>query len=153
MIDWQIVPFEQLTLNQLYDVMKLRQDIFVVEQNCPYHDLDNLDQQCEHLMAFEDDQLIAYTRLIPKGIVHQDYSAIGRVIISQKARGRKLGYELMERSIAALRAQYPTVAIKIGAQQHLEDYYTKVGFRTISDMYLEDDIPHIDMLLDDQPAE
>ncbi len=147
MIDWQIVPFEQLTLNQLYAVLKLRQDIFVVEQTCPYHDMDGLDQQCLHLMAYENNQLIAYTRLIPQGIAHQKYSAIGRVVISELARGRKLGFELMEHSIDALREIDATTTIKIGAQQHLEKFYSQVGFKTISDMYLEDDIPHIDMLL------
>lgn len=153
MINWQVLAFNQLSLEQLYQIIKLRVDIFVVEQDCPYSDLDNLDQQCRHLFATENNQVLAYTRLIPPGLVHKgsllsNQAAIGRVVISEPARGRKLGYELMQRSIDAVWEETPNIPIKIGAQQHLENFYSKLGFKTISDMYLEDDIPHIDMLLD-----
>lgn len=147
MITWQALNFDQLTLTQLYQILKLRQDIFIVEQTCPYPDIDDHDLHCQHLFATENDQVIAYTRLLPKGLAHPDYTAIGRVVISEQARGRKLGYELMQRSIDEVRRNNPDVSIKIGAQQHLENFYSKLGFSTISEMYLEDDIPHIDMLL------
>ena len=152
MTHWHVLAFNQLSLEQLYQIIKLRVDIFVVEQNCPYSDLDNLDQHSRHLFATENDQIIAYTRLIPPGVVHkgsllENQAAIGRVVISELARGRKMGYELMQRSINAVWEDTPNIPIKIGAQQHLENFYGKLGFKTISDMYLEDDIPHIDMLL------
>jgi ElaA protein len=149
MIHWHVLDFHQLSIDQLYQIMKLRQDIFVVEQTCPYPDMDGLDPQCKHLFAIENDQVIATTRLLPKGLAHPDYAAIGRVVIAEQARGRQLGYELMQRSIDAIRDEHPKVTIKIGAQQHLEGFYNKLGFNTISEMYLEDDIPHIDMLLSD----
>ncbi|GLQ33554.1 GNAT family N-acetyltransferase [Litoribrevibacter albus] len=153
MINWQVLAFNQLSLEQLYQILKLRVDIFVVEQDCPYPDLDNLDQHCRHLFASEGDEILAYTRLIPPGLEHKgsvldQQAAIGRVVVSEKARGRKLGYELMQRSIDAVWEATPAIPIKIGAQQHLEKFYGSLGFKTISEMYLEDGIPHIDMLLD-----
>ena len=156
MIQWHVLDFNELSLEQLYQIMKLRQDVFVVEQTCIYEDLDNLDQSCRHLFATQakdsgNEEIIAYTRLIPSGLVHKgellsDQAAIGRAIIHESARGQKLGFELMQRSIDAIHELTPGIAIKIGAQQHLENFYGQLGFKTISEMYLEDGIPHIDML-------
>lgn len=146
-IQWRSKTFDELTNQELFSLMELRQRIFVVEQECAYPDIDNTDKLASHLMAWDDDVLAGCTRLIGPGITYE-YASIGRVAIAQDYRGSGLGRQLMQHSIREMRARYPQQAIKIGAQQHLEAFYQSLGFTTVSDMYLEDDIPHIDMLLD-----
>lgn len=119
----------------------------MVEQNCPYLDPDGADLACQHLIAWTDDQqLAAYLRIVPPGLKFQEAS-VGRVITSKFARGTGIGKQLLIKGIAACQAAYPGAAIRIGAQQYLEQFYQSFGFVTDSDMYLEDDIPHIEMLL------
>ena len=145
-MNWKIKSFEELSTTELYAILRLRSEGFVVEQNCAYQDLDNTDQLALHLMGTDDTgRLLAYTRLFQPGIKYQEAS-IGRVITSPLARGTGAGRELMERSIAAVQQQFGTVPIKIGAQQYLQRFYTSLGFEQTSDTYLEDGIPHIEMV-------
>ncbi len=127
--------------------MRLRNEVFVVEQNCVFQDADNKDQGCLHLMGCVNDELVAYTRLAPAGYIYTELS-IGRVITSPAHRGKGLGYALMQQSIEQCRKLFGNTAIKIGAQYHLKKFYASFGFRQVSDIYLEDGIKHIYMLLD-----
>ncbi len=149
---WQTKHFEELSLNQLYDVLKLRVDVFVVEQTCFYPDLDGekdlLDRhpQTLHLLAYQAEQLVAYLRILPKGQNYPNNVSIGRVVTAPKARGGGLGHELMTEALKTCQQYFPNETIKISAQQHLKAYYQKHGFTQVSEMYLEDDIPHIAMI-------
>ena len=149
---WQTKKFTEFSLDQLYDVLKLRVDIFVVEQTCFYPDLDSdkdlLDRHPDtlHLLGYHEDQLVAYLRILPKGQSYPDHISIGRVVTASKARGAGLGHELMSEGISQCRQHFPNESIKISAQQHLKAYYQQYGFTQVSDMYLEDDIPHIAMI-------
>jgi len=139
--------FNELTVHQLYEILKLRSTIFVLEQQCLYQDMDDKDKHCHHLMIFEDNQLAAYTRLVPGGISFSEVS-IGRVITNPAYRGKGLGRKLMEQSIEACYDLFGKQPIRIGAQLYLKDFYSSLGFVQQGEMYLEDDIPHIEMLLD-----
>lgn len=149
---WQSKVFTELSLNQLYDVLKLRIDVFVVEQTCYYPDLDSeknlLDRhpQTLHLLGYQAEQLVAYLRILPKGQSYTNNISIGRVVIANQARGDGLGHKLMSEALSLCQLYYPHEEIKISAQQHLKSYYQSHGFAQISAMYLEDDIPHIAML-------
>ena len=139
--------FNELSLYELYEIMALRQEVFVVEQNCPYLDADGKDQSAWHLMGLnENKKLVAYTRLIPKGISYEKYPSIGRVVTSTSARGGGIGRELMEQSIQWMEKLFPAQDIKIGAQCYLEKFYKSLGFEIAGDEYLEDGIPHYPML-------
>lgn len=143
---WIVKTFEELTTTELYALLRLRSEIFVVEQECVFLDMDNADQQAVHVMGYDVEQeLVAYTRLFRPGIKY-DMASIGRVVTSKKARGTGVGRELMEQSIAALEARFGKGPIKIGAQQYLQKFYTSLGFVQSSEMYLEDNIPHIEMI-------
>lgn len=143
---WKIKSFEELTVAELYAILRLRSEVFIIEQNCAYQDLDNSDQKALHLMGTDDSgQLLAYTRIFAPGIKYTEAS-IGRVVTSPLARGTGVGRELMERSILELQQHYGKIPIKIGAQQYLQRFYTSLGFEQTSDTYLEDGIPHIEML-------
>ncbi len=143
-IHWESLTFEGLGTAQLYAILQLRQDVFVVEQDCVYQDLDGLDQQSLHLCAWEGDTLLGYLRCLPPGLSYPE-AAMGRIVISPAARGRSLGRDLVQRGIAATLEAWPESGITIGAQAHLERFYNELGFETISDPYDEDGIPHIKM--------
>ena len=138
--------FNELTVHQLYEILKLRSAIFVLEQQCLYQDMDDKDKYCHHLMIFEDNQLAAYTRLVPAGISFSEVS-IGRVITNPAYRGRGLARKLMQQSVEACYDLFGKQPIRIGAQLYLKDFYSSLGFIQQGEMYLEDDIPHIEMLL------
>jgi len=138
--------FNELTVHQLYEILKLRSAIFVLEQQCLYQDMDDKDKHCHHLMIFEDNQLAAYTRLVPAGVSFSEIS-IGRVITNPAYRGRGLARKLMQQSIEACYDLFGKQPIRIGAQLYLKDFYSSLGFIQQGEMYLEDDIPHIEMLL------
>ncbi len=157
MLNWQICTFQQLSTLQLYQLLKLRVDIFVVEQNCPYPELDNKDIQegVYHLIGYveeegnskqEKGEIVACARLMKPGI-HYPNVSIGRVATKASHRGQGLGHELITQAVAQCRTIWPDATIDIGAQQYLCDFYKKHGFTAISDSYLEDNIPHIDMRL------
>jgi len=147
-IQWQVKTFNELTTNELYDALKLRVDVFVVEQACYYPELDDLDRHAEtlHLYSYQDDVMTSYLRILPKGTAYPDYVAIGRVVIAPCARGKGLGHLLMSQALTACQNHFPGQSIKISAQEHLEAFYNQHGFSRVSDMYLEDNIPHIAML-------
>ncbi|MDA0149515.1 GNAT family N-acetyltransferase [Vibrio sp. LaRot3] len=146
MIEWKTLPFSQLTTTQLYQLLQLRVDVFVVEQTCPYPDLDGKDTLADvhHLLGYQKGRLVAYARLLGKGISYPSVS-IGRVASSMEYRGDGIGHQLLKQAINQCEAIWPKCDIEIGAQQHLREFYIKHGFVQTSDMYLEDDIPHIDM--------
>ena len=126
--------------------MQLRNEVFVVEQTCAYQDADNKDQNSWHLMGWQNDKLIAYTRLLPPGIAYAEEPSIGRVVTSPSARGGGIGRKLMEKSIAELYKLFGETSIKIGAQLYLLKFYTSLGFQQTGDVYLEDNIEHVEMV-------
>lgn len=146
MIDWTIKSFQQLTVAELYELLALRAEVFVVEQDCVYQDLDGKDQASIHLTGYENGQLIAYARILDKGLSYPDYASIGRVVTSPIARGRAIGYELMREAYHALVATYGAQPVKISAQAHLQGFYSKLGYVGVGEEYLEDGIPHRAMI-------
>lgn len=144
-VNWLCKFFDQLSPYQLYDIIKLRNQVFVVEQNCVFQDADDKDQRCHHLMGFVGDELVAYTRLVPVGVSYR-YISIGRVVTASKYRNTGLGKALMTQSINECFRLFGQQTIQIGAQLYLKRFYESFGFTQTSEMYLEDDIPHIEML-------
>ena len=144
-MEWILKKFEELTPHELYTIMQLRNEVFVVEQNCVYQDADNKDRYSFHLMGWKEDKLIAYTRLIPAGTAYAEPS-IGRVVTSPSARGTGAGRELMEHSIDTIYKLFGKQPIRIGAQLYLKKFYSSIGFEPTGDMYLEDGIEHIEMV-------
>jgi ElaA protein len=148
MIAFSCQHFNELSTRTLYEILALRQAVFVVEQNCPYLDCDGKDLESWHLMG-RDAQgvLVCYTRLLPKGLAYDDYASIGRVLSSPEVRGTGTGKILMEESIRVCRQLFENEAIKIGAQSYLLKFYEGFGFRSTGETYLEDGIPHTKMIL------
>jgi ElaA protein len=144
-MNWVLKSFDELTNQELYKILQLRCEVFVLEQNCPYLDEDDKDQQSYHFMGWEGQLLAAYTRILPASLAFEEAS-IGRVVTSPKARRAGVGRELMLQSIKNLYNLFGEVPIKIGAQLYLKEFYNSLGFEQVSDMYLEDNIPHIKML-------
>ena len=144
---WKLYRFEELTATELYEMLKLRVDVFVVEQNCPYPELDNRDQQSVHLAYRENGKILAYARLLP-GEIKYGVPSIGRVIVSPDARGRGLAKELIRRSIDFIFTEWRPEEIRLQGQLYLKEFYQSFGFNPISDVYDEDGIPHLDMKLD-----
>ncbi len=145
-MNWTLKKFEDLTPFELYAIMQLRSEVFVVEQNCAYLDADNKDLLSYHFMGWEENTLIAYTRLLPPGLAYPQPS-IGRVVTSPSARKSGYGRELMEKSIETIYGLFGKTAIKIGAQLYLKKFYSSLGFEATGDVYLEDNIEHIEMIL------
>src|SRR5215813_10385542 len=143
MINWSFKKFDNLSPNELYSVLQLRNEVFVVEQNCVFQDADNKDQASYHLMGWKDQNLIAYSRIIPAGIAY-DVASIGRVVTSPLVRKNGAGKMLMEESLAAVKKIFGNVPIKLGAQLYLKDFYESFGFNQSGPIYLEDGIQHIE---------
>ncbi|MEZ1322767.1 GNAT family N-acetyltransferase [Pseudomonas fluorescens] len=145
-IEWVCKHHSDLGKEQLYALLKLRSDVFVVEQKCAYPDLDGQDLEGDtyHLMGWEDDQLMAYLRLLDPESQGGDV-VIGRVITAPKGRGKGLGHEMMEQALKQAEKHWPQVPIYLSAQAHLQGYYGRYGFVVAGEEYLEDDIPHIGM--------
>lgn len=144
-IEWVHKKFEELNPYELYAILRLRSEVFVVEQNCVFLDMDNNDQHCYHLMGLVNNELAAYTRLVPPGNIYEQPS-IGRVVTSPSVRRSGIGQALMLRSIELIIQLYGNLPIKIGAQLYLKTFYESFGFQKTSDVYLEDGIPHIYMI-------
>ena len=142
---WYIKRFNELTLEELYEIIKLRVNVFVVEQDCPYPECDDKDYNSTHIFAKDENSIAAYARALPPGISY-DEASIGRVIVHNDYRGQKLGVDLMKRSIEYIELELKESSIRISAQEHLTNFYSSVGFRTVSETYLEDGIPHVEML-------
>jgi ElaA protein len=138
--------YNELTTNQLYSILKLRAEVFVVEQNCAYQDLDNKDNKALHLIGEINNEIIAYTRIFKKG----DYftnSSIGRVLVKKEFRKKELGKVIMEKSIEIIKKNTKEEKIEISAQKYLTKFYKDLGFKKTGKEYLEDNIPHIKMML------
>ncbi|WP_333862390.1 GNAT family N-acetyltransferase [Chitinophaga sp.] len=146
-IRWEIRTFEALSNEELYQILRLRNEVFVVEQQCAYQDADNYDQQAVHVMGITDAGLAAYTRVFGPGIKF-DMASIGRVVTAGFARRPGLGRELMNVSIATVQDKWGKMPIKISAQQYLQKFYESLGFVQHSVTYMEDNIPHIEMIRD-----
>ena len=145
-IRWHCLPFEALANLTLYDLLRLRSEVFVVEQNCPFQDIDGLDDRAYHLLGYtEAGELAAYARLFDAGISYEQV-AIGRVAVALAHRRHGLGRELMQQAVAQCEVLFGAQPIKIGAQLYLERFYQGFGFVQCGEGYLEDDIPHIPML-------
>jgi ElaA protein len=144
-LNWNCKTFEQLSVHELYAILRLRTEIFVVEQTCVFQDMDNKDQLCYHICGLHNNELVAYTRLVPAGVAYPEAS-IGRVITAPSARGTGAGRALMQYSIEKLYELWGRQPIKIGAQLYLKKFYESFGFEQTSDIYIEDGIPHIEML-------
>lgn len=135
-------PFEKLNIKELYDIMALRSEVFVIEQNCVYQDLDYKDQKALHCQGFYNNKLAAYTRIFDLNQSFEGYLSIGRVIVSPNFRRLNFGKQIMEYSIAQCYHNFGIHPIKIGAQTYLNSFYSNLGFQPIGDEYLEDGIPH-----------
>ena len=144
-IKFKIKRFNELSTVELYSLLQLRSEVFVVEQNCVYQDIDGKDEKALHVLGYYNDDLAAYSRLFNKGYYFEE-SSIGRVVVSPKYRDKRFGHDLMQVSIAAIKENFNETAITISAQEYLKKFYELHGFIQTSDMYLEDDIPHIEMI-------
>jgi ElaA protein len=137
--------FAMLSRDQLYELLRLRAEVFVVEQDCPYQDLDNKDQKALHVLGYKNEKLIAYTRVF-KPNDYFKYASIGRVVVAKNERKHKYGYQLMETSILAIKIHFKESTIAVSAQVYLKKFYNNLGFFQKGDGYLEDGIPHIYMI-------
>lgn len=145
MLDISVKTFNQLTLDELYYVLQLRSEVFVVEQDCVYQDVDGKDQNALHIIGKNNNIIIAYTRIFKPGDYFKEAS-IGRVVVSENMRYLKYGNQIMVASINTIETSFKTSKIKLSAQKYLEKFYTSLGFKTIGESYLEDGIPHIAMI-------
>lgn len=146
-MNWYIKQFQELSNEELYSLLKARVDVFVVEQECPYEEIDNMDQEAVHYFAKIDGKIAALVRILPKNTTYEEV-AIGRVLVPKEFRGQGLARQVMERAIAFVYEEWKETRIKLQAQTYLQSFYESLGFVQVSDVYEEDQIPHIDMLLE-----
>jgi ElaA protein len=146
MINWVCKPFGKLTTEELYIILRLRSEVFVVEQNCVFLDMDNKDFFCDHLMGWKENMLLGYSRIVPPGISYEE-SSIGRIVSSPAGRGTGVGRDLLQQSIQTLYRIHGKRDIRIGAQYYLKEFYESFGFVQTGEIYPEDGINHIEMLL------
>jgi ElaA protein len=143
-LEWKILAFAELTVEGMYAVLRLRQQVFVVEQNCAYLDLDNLDQHSMHMLCMRNQELLAYQRCLAPGLSYPE-SSLGRIVVCPTMRGQQLGRGLVLRGIEYNLLQWPGSGIRINAQAHLQDFYSSLGFTAEGSEYLEDNILHRQM--------
>ncbi|MFD2830388.1 GNAT family N-acetyltransferase [Corticicoccus populi] len=134
---------DELSQKELFDIFKERVRVFVVEQDCPYQEVDDTDETAVHIILKDKDKVAAYARIMEGG----DYASFGRVLTVKEYRGLKLGRGIVEKSINEIKERFPGKSIKISAQEYLKSFYESFGFETVSEVYLEDGIPHMDMIL------
>lgn len=144
-LSWILKPFDRLTAEELYGIIRLRSRVFVVEQQCVYLDTDNRDQEAFHLQGMQESFLVAYARLFAPGIYYQE-AAIGRIVTAPEVRGMGVGKSLVQKSLEIALRLYGEAPVRIGAQRHLEAFYGEFGFRADGEPYLEDGIPHVEMV-------
>lgn len=144
-MEWRYKQFVQLTPFEVYELLQLRAEVFVVEQNCVFLEPDGIDNRCLHLLGYNNNKLLAYTRIVPPGLAYNQAS-IGRVVTSPSVRNTGAGKKLMQRSIDRLYSSFGKVTIKIAAQFYLKKFYESFGFYQVSEVYLDDGIEHIHML-------
>jgi len=140
-----IKKFEELSLQELYDLLQLRSEVFSVEQNCVYKDLDGKDQKALHVLGFKENKVVAYTRIFGPGDYFNEAS-IGRVVVAKNERQHQYGYDIMKASIKAVREYFKVTTIKISAQTYLKRFYNNLGFKEFGEEYFEDGIPHVEMI-------
>jgi len=145
MINIEVKSFEALTKYDLYSLLQLRSEVFVVEQDCVYQDIDGKDQKALHVLGTKNDKIIAYTRIFKPGDYFEE-SSIGRVVVAKNERQHKYGYDIMNASAEAIQTYFAETVIKISAQLYLKTFYNTLGFSEMGEPYLEDDIPHIAMI-------
>ncbi len=147
-IAWKIKPFKGLSIDELYDILKLRVDVFVAEQQCPYPEIDGKDRHPEtwHVTGWTlKNDLAAYLRILSPGTSFKQ-AGIGRIVVAEKSRGKGICKIMIQKAFDQVRSAWPGQNIKIGAQVYLKEFYMSLGFQTVSEPYLEDGIPHIDMI-------
>ena len=142
---WKIKKFEELSVDELYRIIELRNNVFVVEQECIYQDCDRKDLEAYHLFCVENDKVVATLRILNKGVSYEEIS-IGRVVVDKEYRKKHLGRKAMEMAIDFIKHTYGESPIRISAQVYIKDFYKSLGFKEVSEVYLEDDIPHVEML-------
>ncbi len=145
MLEIYTKTFQELTTKELYQLLQLRSEVFVVEQDCVYQDIDGKDEKALHILGFKNDTVVAYTRIFKPGFYFKEAS-IGRVVVAKNQRQFKYGYAIMEASIEAIKYTYNETTIKISAQTYLKRFYNNLGFQEVGEGYLEDGIPHIGMV-------
>lgn len=145
MLEIYTKTFQELTTKELYQLLQLRCEVFVVEQDCVYQDIDGKDEKALHVLGFKNDTVVAYTRIFKPGFYFKEAS-IGRVVVAKNQRQFKYGYAIMEASIDAIKNTYNETTIKISAQTYLKRFYNNLGFQEVGEGYLEDGIPHIGMV-------
>lgn len=143
-LKWNTKRFEALSTIEMYSILKLRSEVFVVEQNCVYQDIDGKDMKALHLFGEDDGKIIAYSRLFNVGDYFENAS-IGRVVVAENCRNKNYGHDLMREAISAIETHFQETKITISAQLYLKKFYESHGFVQTSETYLEDDIPHIEM--------
>ncbi len=142
-MNFEFKTFEQLTPFELYDILKLRVEIFSVEQKVLYNDLDDKDQKCVHLIVRDEDTIIAALRLVPQGVSYDDATSIGRLVVDQNYRRRGLAREMIIMAIDEIKQRWSCDKITLSGQLYLKEFYESLGFETVSDVYLEDTLPHV----------
>lgn len=144
-LEIQFKSFDELTIAELYSLLQLRSEVFVVEQDCVYQDIDGKDDRALHVLGFDNGKLVAYSRCFAPGI-YFDEAAIGRVVVRESARGKAYAHSILEASIEAVKRRYEATTIKLSAQTYLTRFYEAHGFKQTGEGYLEDGIPHIAMV-------
>lgn len=145
MLNIETKTFKDLTTKELYNLLQLRSEVFVVEQDCVYQDLDGKDEKALHIIGKKDNKIVAYTRVFKPGDYFTEAS-IGRVVVSKEERQHKYGYDIMEASIKAVKDYFNETKIKLSAQTYLKQFYNNLGFKEKGEEYLEDGIPHVAMI-------
>lgn len=148
-MEFTLKAFSELNIDELYEILSLRSEIFVVEQNCAYQDLDYKDQESMHLFATKQGKIVSYVRILEKGVSYEEMS-IGRVVVHKDFRRKGLSSLTMKKAIEVIEEKFGQNKIRISAQAHLENFYGALGFKKVSEVYLEDGIPHIEMLYEGQ---
>lgn len=146
MLDVKVKYFEELSIHELHDLLQLRSAVFVVEQDCLYQDIDGKDKIALHVLGYKNGKLIAYARIFKPGDYFEDAS-IGRVVVDKNEREHKYGIDIMNASVEAIRNHLKVSKIKVSAQTYLKRFYNNLGFKEVGEEYLEDNIPHIGMVL------
>ena len=148
-MEFDIKAYRDLSLDEFHDLIALRIQVFVIEQDCPYQELDGKDKKGFHLIVKSNHKIIATTRILPAGVSYPEIS-IGRVVVDENFRKLKLGHEIMRHSLDFIYKEFGNTPVKLSAQKHLEAYYEKHGFLSTGKEYLEDGIPHVEMLKNTQ---
>lgn len=144
-MELKIKKFDELTTKELYKILRLRSEVFVVEQNCVYQECDNKDYRAYHVYFEEGEEILAYLRILQRGVSYDEIS-IGRVVVSKSHRGKQLGRAIMVKAMEFIEDELKEDAIRLSGQVYIKEFYKSLGFKQVSEEYLEDDIPHVEML-------